>query len=240
MKKMINIAIRAVYYIFCIRNRNWDSPDLMQYWFFFSFFFLPFFFLNNPISSSICKLPIRSGFHNCAFKNTNKVSITIISIYTKKKFIIVGPDLPLMLQQPISFKTWGWGFSLFITFSSVIISCLSLEVALALYEKENYNYMTKQHLHYYYHYCCCCFVITISSIPTRGFSFTLLYRKESYCKKQKLSFISLSKHTKTVCTSYHPIKTWQGNVKCLTFEGFDCHSVVVQSGFINFAEVTTS
>ena len=223
----------------------------MLIYFFFLFFF--FFFLNNPISSGICKLPIRSEFYNCAFKNTNKVSITIIIIHTKIVFVIVGPDLPLMLQQPTSFKTWGWGFSLFITFSSVIISCLSLEVALASYEKENYNYMTKQHLHYYYHYCCCCFVITITSIPTKSFSFTLLYRKESYCKKQvQLSFISLIKLTKTVCTFYHshcnrqrgrrtdPMKTWQGNVKCLTFEGFDCHSVVVQSGFINFAEVTAS
>ena len=25
IKKMINIAIRATYYIFCCRNRNWDS-----------------------------------------------------------------------------------------------------------------------------------------------------------------------------------------------------------------------
>ena len=31
IKKMINIAIRATYYIFCYRNRNWDSPDLMQF-----------------------------------------------------------------------------------------------------------------------------------------------------------------------------------------------------------------
>ena len=30
IKKMINIAIRATYYIFCCRNRNWDSSDLMQ------------------------------------------------------------------------------------------------------------------------------------------------------------------------------------------------------------------
>ena len=30
IKKIINIAIRATYYIFCCRNRNWDSPDLMQ------------------------------------------------------------------------------------------------------------------------------------------------------------------------------------------------------------------
>ena len=34
IKKMINIAIRATYYIFCCRNRNWDNPDLMQFRFF--------------------------------------------------------------------------------------------------------------------------------------------------------------------------------------------------------------
>ena len=47
IKKMINIAIRATYYIFCCRNRNWDSLDLMRFWFsffFFSFFSLFFFF----------------------------------------------------------------------------------------------------------------------------------------------------------------------------------------------------
>ena len=38
IKKMINIVIRATYYIFCCRNRNWDSPDLMQFWFSFLFF----------------------------------------------------------------------------------------------------------------------------------------------------------------------------------------------------------
>ena len=31
IKKMINIAIRATYCMFCCRNRNWDSPDLMQF-----------------------------------------------------------------------------------------------------------------------------------------------------------------------------------------------------------------
>ena len=44
IKKMINIAIRATYYIFCCRNRNWDSPDLMQICFIFFFFFFFFFF----------------------------------------------------------------------------------------------------------------------------------------------------------------------------------------------------
>ena len=46
IKKMINIAIRATYYIFCCRNRNWDSPDLMQFWifFFFGFCFVLFLF----------------------------------------------------------------------------------------------------------------------------------------------------------------------------------------------------
>ena len=35
IKKMINIAIRATYYIFCCRNRNWDSPGLMQFLYIF-------------------------------------------------------------------------------------------------------------------------------------------------------------------------------------------------------------
>ena len=69
---LINIAIRATYYIFCCRNRSWDSPDLMQFWYFFCFWLLfcfvfvfAFFFLfNNPILSSICKLPIRSEIYN--------------------------------------------------------------------------------------------------------------------------------------------------------------------------------
>ena len=30
IKTMINIAIRATYYIFCCRNKSWDSPDLIQ------------------------------------------------------------------------------------------------------------------------------------------------------------------------------------------------------------------
>ena len=86
---LINIAIRATYYIFCCRNRSWDSPDLMQFWFFFFwllfcfvFVFVFVFVFNNPISSSICKLPIRSEIYNCTFKNTNKVSIIIIIIIT--------------------------------------------------------------------------------------------------------------------------------------------------------------
>ena len=86
IKKMINIAIRATYYIFCCRNRNWDSPDLMQFGFFFSLFLF-----NNSISSSICKLPTRSEIYNCTFKNTNKVSIIIIIIIIilKKRIALV-------------------------------------------------------------------------------------------------------------------------------------------------------
>ena len=39
IKKMISITIKATDYIFCCRNRNWDSPDLMPFWFLFDFFF---------------------------------------------------------------------------------------------------------------------------------------------------------------------------------------------------------
>ena len=31
IQKMINAAIRATYYIFCCRNKNWDNPDLTQF-----------------------------------------------------------------------------------------------------------------------------------------------------------------------------------------------------------------
>ena len=55
IKKMINIAIRATYYIFCCRNRNWDSPDLMQFWFCCCCCCCCCFLFNNPISSNICK-----------------------------------------------------------------------------------------------------------------------------------------------------------------------------------------
>ena len=38
IKKVINIAIRATYYIFCCRNRNWDSPDNAIFIYLFIYF----------------------------------------------------------------------------------------------------------------------------------------------------------------------------------------------------------
>ena len=85
IKKMINIAIRATYYIFCCRNRNLDSPDLMQFWFLLLLlllFFVVVFFFFLIIQS-------QAAFVNCLYvarftivpsKNTNKVSIIIISL----------------------------------------------------------------------------------------------------------------------------------------------------------------
>ena len=75
IKKMINIAIRATYYIFCCRNRNWDSPDLMQFWFLFvSFFFLFFFFFFFEIIQS-----------QAAFVNL----FTIVHSKTQTKFLLL-------------------------------------------------------------------------------------------------------------------------------------------------------
>ena len=51
--------------------------------FVFVFVFAFCFLFNNPISSSICKLALRSEIYNCTFKNTNKVSIIIISFVPK-------------------------------------------------------------------------------------------------------------------------------------------------------------
>ena len=91
IKKMINIAIRATYYIFCCRNRNWDSPDLMQFWclffFFFFVFFFCFYFLINPISSSICKSLIRSAIYNCTLKNTKKFPLLLL--FCLSLFVVV-------------------------------------------------------------------------------------------------------------------------------------------------------
>ena len=103
---MINIAIRATYYIFCCRNRNWDSPDLMQF-LFFCFCFC--FCFNNPISSRICKLPIRSEICNCTFKNTNKVSIIIRTeeptVYNVlKQSSVTKPPLCLLSQRSPSYS----------------------------------------------------------------------------------------------------------------------------------------
>ena len=89
---LINVAIRSAYFIFCCRNRNWDSPDLMQFGFFlfcfvlfcfvFCFYFVLIFFWIIQSQAASCKLPIRSEIYNCAFKNRNKVSIefTIVII----------------------------------------------------------------------------------------------------------------------------------------------------------------
>ena len=133
IKKMINIAIRATYYIFCCRNRNWDSPDLMQFWFLFFFFFLFFvcfvfvlfcflFFFNNPISSSICTLPIRSEIYNCAFKNTNKVSIIIIKL-------LVLLFLTIMLHFYANYVSFQWGSFHGKTNFSLDLNSLRVEVS---------------------------------------------------------------------------------------------------------------
>ena len=39
---MINIAIGATYFIFCRRNKIWDSPDLITFYFIFVSFFCCF------------------------------------------------------------------------------------------------------------------------------------------------------------------------------------------------------
>ena len=31
IRKIINIAIRTTYYVFCCRNKDWSNPDLMNF-----------------------------------------------------------------------------------------------------------------------------------------------------------------------------------------------------------------
>ena len=90
IKKMINIAIRATYYIFCCRNRNWDSPDLMQFWYFYCLFvcfclflFLFFFFLI---------IQSQAGFVNCLYV----ARFTIVRSKTQIKFPLSSSSLLLI------------------------------------------------------------------------------------------------------------------------------------------------
>ena len=76
IKKIINIAIRTTYYIFSCRKRNWDSLSF--------FFFFLFFFLNNSISSSICKLPIRSEIYSWTFKTQIKFPSLLLQVIPGK------------------------------------------------------------------------------------------------------------------------------------------------------------
>ena len=74
IKKMINIAIRATYYSFCCRNRNWDSSDLMQsFGFCFVLFLFLFFFLI---------IQSQAAFLNCLYV----ARFTIVHSKTQIKF----------------------------------------------------------------------------------------------------------------------------------------------------------
>ena len=45
IRKTMNIAIRCSYYVFCRRNKVWNNPDLLDFWFFcINLFRLLFFF----------------------------------------------------------------------------------------------------------------------------------------------------------------------------------------------------
>ena len=135
IKKMINIAIRATYYIFCCRNRNWDSPDFFSFFcfcvvlfcvvfvlFLFLFCFV-FFSFNHPISSSICELPICGEIYNCTFKKTNKASIIIIfMIIISISIIVYQPpkcdEIRNIKSTKIRGFRWGVGF-----FFRTFLSC---------------------------------------------------------------------------------------------------------------------
>ena len=83
MKKMINIAIRATYYIFCCRNRNWDSPDLLQYWFYFILFSSLFLWI----------IQSQAAFVNCLYE----ARFTIVHSKTQIKFPLLLLLLLLLL-----------------------------------------------------------------------------------------------------------------------------------------------
>ena len=113
IRKMIHIAIRATYYIFCCRNRNWDSQDLMQFSFvFFSFFFFCFCLVLFLFLFVFFFLTIQSqaAFVNCLYVARftivhSKTQNNIVSI-----IIIISISLGLRsIYQPTAAQK---GFSL--------------------------------------------------------------------------------------------------------------------------------
>ena len=106
----------------------------MQFWFLFLSFFLLcfcfvfcfFVFFNYPISSSICKLPIRSKIYNCTFKNTNKVSIIIIKSLIKSLMLLF---LTIMLHIYANYVSFQWGIFHGKTNFSLDLSSLRVEVS---------------------------------------------------------------------------------------------------------------
>ena len=77
IKKMIYIAIRATYYIFCCRNRNWDSPDFVQFWFFFCCCCFVFVLVFNFLI-----IQSQAAFVNCLYV----ARFTIVHSKTQIKF----------------------------------------------------------------------------------------------------------------------------------------------------------
>ena len=100
IKKMINIAIRATCYIFCCKNRNWDSPDFMQFCLlFFSFFFLAFvLFCFLLITQS------QAGFVNCLYV----ARFTIVHSKTQIKFPLSLLFSLLSQSLPVFFLCISW------------------------------------------------------------------------------------------------------------------------------------
>ena len=101
IKKMIDIAIRATYYIFCCRNRNWDSPDLNAILIWFDFLLL--FFLSWTIQSKAVVV-------NCLYVTR----FTIVHSKTHIKFPLLlllllflrYQELPVLARRPFSNILW--------------------------------------------------------------------------------------------------------------------------------------
>ena len=91
IKKMINIAIRVTSYIFCCRNRNLDSPDLMQFRFLllllllfvFVFVFVFFLIIQSQAAFVNCLYVARFTIVPCA--NTNNVDRLLFFFYSSRR-----------------------------------------------------------------------------------------------------------------------------------------------------------
>ena len=114
---MINIAIRATCYIFCCKNRNWDSPDLMQFcllffsfFFFFAFVLFCFFLITQS----------QAGFVNCLYV----ARFTIVHSKTQ-------------IKSPLSSSSSSSLLLLSLLLLLLLLSLLSLLLLLLLFTRQS-------------------------------------------------------------------------------------------------------
>ena len=93
---IITLLLLLLYYILCCKNRNWVSPDLMQFWIFFVWllFCFVFVFVFCFVLFFFLIIQSQAAFVNCLYE----ARFTIVHPKTKIKFPLLLLLLLLLLS----------------------------------------------------------------------------------------------------------------------------------------------